>query len=147
MYKVKEVDGIEIFVDEDGKFCAEVAGHKVRRASIASVEKAILQTRSAVTVQMIRGGESYCRSRTEIGVVGFTDGGKARTKDGKFEDWFNQRFLICTPGQVEGLDRLIEEQRDLDDRWREAIGECIEVTRYNFDKIRKEVGSDNQSDL
>jgi hypothetical protein len=136
MQLVKTVNDIEIYVNSDGRFIADVGGKKMKRVSIKPIEKAIMMLQQAMTVHLIRGTSwNNSRDRREIDIVAFEKSGKARDYSGKLLERYG-KFYIGTQDQIEAVDELIDRQKELNHEWGALLKEMQNVHGRNFETLR-----------
>ncbi|HMM98516.1 MAG TPA: hypothetical protein PKC99_05880 [Anaerolineales bacterium] len=134
---VKNVEGIEIFVNEKGTFEAEINGKIEKRSSLASLVRVIKERRGGLDVQLVEN--LYNRKlRKPVTIIGFTGHSKAKTSDGERLQIFHGDLYLCNEDQVAAIDALIAEQDELTARWVALLNELQVVSNYTFDKIMKE---------
>jgi hypothetical protein len=136
MQLVKTVNDIEIYVNSDGRFIADVGGKKMKRVSIKPIEKAIMMLQQAVTVHLIRGTSwDNGKTRREIDIVAFEKSGKARDSSGELLERYG-KFYIGTQDQIEAVDELIDRQKELNHEWGALLKEMQNVHGRNFETLR-----------
>ena len=130
--KLKELDGIEIFVSDDGKFEAEIGGKTLQRVKLLDIEKLIVQQRSAVKV--IRVSDRKAERAEVVEIIAIEDG-RARTKDRELLDRYTPLYVF-DEDRLSDLESIINEQRALAARWYAVINSMIRVTEVTFAQFR-----------
>jgi len=134
---IKTIDGIDIIVTDDGKFEATIGEKKIRRTSLAAVEKTIIERRNGLVAQMISTSQLTNRRRTQTSIIDYVQYDTVRLSNGELEHLYREDPFVCTPTQIEQVDALISEQRALDERWGEMIDSLTKVTQSNFKLLRQ----------
>jgi hypothetical protein len=137
--KIKTVDGIDIFVTDDGKFEARIGEDKpIRRSSLAAVVNEIQKRRGGLTVQIVSTSRLSSRRRKEKKIIAYVNYHKVRYDTGELDHLYSEDPFVCTPKQIEQIDALIAEQRALDERWGDMLDSLTKVTQTNFNSLQQQ---------
>jgi len=136
--KVTEIEGIEIFVDGNGKFNADVHGRKISRTTLKAVEKVILDASQPLKVFT----KAYSGFRAnEDNIIGIERSGKARTVAGELLGKYEHVYLFDQK-IYDKLNELEEARRELNEQSREVMKNAVEVTGSNFAELRDAQNAD-----
>ena len=138
---VKNVDGIEIYVNEKGTFEAEINGKIEKRASLSSLARVIKERRGGLDVQLVENRYNS-KHRTPMTIIGFTENNKVRKSNGQRMNLYSGRLYLCDDREIAAIDMLIDEQHKLDNRWNLLLKSLSSVSVHTFDRIMKERAGD-----
>lgn len=140
MPKLKTVNGIDIFVNESGKFEATVDGKLVKRTTLTAVENAITdRIEPLIAFEIMEPYHSYVVR--PVSIAKFNRHGQAVTAEGKkFQTW--HRVYMCTPADLKKLHAIMAKQSKLLEEWNEIVGDLTQVTgRTFYDLVEKQKNS------
>lgn len=134
---IKNVEGIEVFINENGAFEAEINGKIEKRSSLSSLARVIKERNGGLDVQLVENHYNRKR-RSPMTIIGFTTHDKVRKSDGERVELHSGNLYICNDKEIAAIDALIAEQDELTARWDALMNELQVVSVYTFDKIMKE---------
>lgn len=128
----KTIEGTEVFLREDGKFEAKIAGRTVTKRALADIEKELRKTAGALVAYEIG---YHTRSPYRVEILGF-ENRRARIKEtGRLGQTFT-RYCIIDGEDLETLLALKKQIEALEAIWTEKVNSLEKVTSHNFEEIR-----------
>lgn len=140
-----KVGGVEIRVNEYGKFVAVVNGKEVSRTSLSAMKRVIEKGLDAVPVLVPDCGYSRWSVRKDeiLRVVGH-DRLKGKTRRESYRPF--EPVYLYDEEALEKLKALIEEHDALRKRWDEVLETMTRITASNLDQFRQKKGRDGSGD-
>lgn len=133
---IKTIDGIDISVNERGKFVANINGKDVEKTSLSAVEKQITSLRGAVILYDMR--DYWAKAKRPIEILGY-EGGRVRSKDGKLHGKYELELVYCSEKDLLEIDKIVEAQEKIDEKWANLKNRLLNVSSSNFDKVRDKI--------
>lgn len=134
--EVKTIGGTTIYVNDKGRFSAEIDGRIVTRASLRPLERLIEQRSDPLPVMIPRRRWDWRVDEDElIRLVG--DNLKSERTAYKY---FSDSVFVRDEDALAELKELLVEHKDLCARWDAILSRLTRVTRGNFENLRKKMG-------
>lgn len=133
--EVKTVGSTTIYVNDEGKFFAEIDGEEVFRVSLRSLERLIEQRLSPLSVMIVERSWNWRVRKDEITR---TTKYKLKGKHGSY-DSFDAVYLY-SESAAEELEKLLAEYIVLCEKWDIILEDLIRVTPKNFERLRNDQG-------
>jgi len=134
---VATVNGIDIFVDERGKFSAVIEGKAIKRSSLSSVTSEIRKRGNAVTAFEISDSNYEAKRIVKREVIEYLKYSQVRLKDGELCHLYGGLLFVLDESEIDQVQRLIAEQNELDYRWRELLSTFKRVTSKNLEELQQ----------
>jgi len=101
---IKTVDGIQISVDNDGKFIARINEKDVKKASISAIEKQILALRQVVTLYDMQ--DHWRKKKAPVHVMGY-EHGRVRDQEGKLHSKYGIELYHLSEKDILEVDKIL----------------------------------------
>lgn len=128
----KTIDGIDVFITEDGKFTAKINKRDVTKPNFRDIEKLVAQTLEAVTAYELDRYEVRLPRKVEI--LKF-EKDRVRLKDGDLGGHFSHYYKL-TEEQIGFLNDLVRQRDEIKDAWHEYVN-LIEKQRVTTKNLRE----------
>jgi hypothetical protein len=131
----KTIDGIDIFLDPDGKFSAKIREGTMTRPTLIAIIKEIQRDRKTVKAYNLSQYTSglICNP---VDIKGY-EKRRAKTSTGVLRGLYDPLFII-SPEQLDQIRKIIKKHDAINEEWRRATQHLMQLTPENFDKYYAE---------
>lgn len=133
----KKIGEIEVFIREDGKFEAKIAGKTVTKRALSEIEREISKQAGALPAYQL---SRYMHSPKKVEILGFENGRARLKEDGRLSS-YGYQFYIIDENTLEILARIRTAIRDLEERWTDEVNSLERVNERNFEEIRSRLSA------
>lgn len=135
--EIKTIGGIKIYVNDRGRFYAEMDGKIVTRASLRAIERLIEQRLRPLRVLTAEKRWDWRVSEDSIDTATKR---KLKGQKTSYDDWENKVYLYDDRAMMQ-LRGLLEKYKELYAQWDAVLKGLTKVTCKNFEALREEHAS------
>jgi hypothetical protein len=130
---LKQIEGIDVFIDESGRFSAKINGKDVKKMSLREVVREIYQiSKPVVAYEFSRYGSGPNEPR-KIEIIRF-EGDRPIRKDGGLDDKYSPIYIM-SEADLETARVLNKRDDELREEWNKFIDSLPRLTKKNFSEI------------
>ena len=136
--EIETVGSITIYVNDKGKFFAEVGGEIVTRASLNALKRLIAQRTDPLRVMIPRREGAW---RITEDMIIRVVGDNLKGEGSSYGRYSSDQVYIYDEAAMEKLKGLLAEYEALRTKWDAVLKGLIRVTPRNFEDLREQLSS------